>query len=133
MHVFLFEACGLAHFEREIAEVDRALQVTCGPRPGAPLVGSGSLFVLVKGFLLILGRLPSVDRPAIATVVPNVAGEFLLLDAGANVECKPHQLVQFAVMGSLYAESVMRVKRPKVGLMSVGAEESKGGPRVREQ
>ena len=52
---------------------------------------------------------------------------------GANVECKPHQLVQFAVMGSLYAESVLGVEHPRVGLMSVGEEETKGGPRVRER
>jgi glycerol-3-phosphate acyltransferase PlsX len=74
-----------------------------------------------------------VDRPALAALLPKVDGRTLVLDVGANVEAKPHQLVQFAVMGSFYAESVMGVNQPKVGLMSVGEEESKGGPRVREQ
>jgi glycerol-3-phosphate acyltransferase PlsX len=57
----------------------------------------------------------------------------LILDVGANMECKPHQLVQFAVMGSFYAEAVLGVGSPKVGLMSVGEEESKGGPQARER
>jgi glycerol-3-phosphate acyltransferase PlsX len=73
------------------------------------------------------------DRPALAAILPKLGGHTLVLDVGANVECKPRQLVQFAVMGSFYAESVLGVRRPKVGLMSVGEEESKGGPRVRQQ
>jgi glycerol-3-phosphate acyltransferase PlsX len=65
--------------------------------------------------------------------VPKNDGQTLVLDVGANVECKPHQLVQFAVMGSLYATAVLGVTSPRVGLMSVGAEENKGGPRARER
>jgi glycerol-3-phosphate acyltransferase PlsX len=74
-----------------------------------------------------------VDRPALAAVVPKKEGHTLVLDVGANMECKPHQLVQFAVMGSFYAESVLDVRSPKVGLMSVGEEENKGGPQARER
>jgi glycerol-3-phosphate acyltransferase PlsX len=80
-----------------------------------------------------LGMIAGVDRPALAAILPRSKGHTLVLDVGANVECKPQQLVQFAVMGSLYAELVLGVEHPKVGLMSVGEEETKGGPRVRER
>ncbi len=80
-----------------------------------------------------LGMIDGVDRPALAAILPRLDSHTLVLDVGANMECKPHQLVQFAVMGSFYAESVMGVKDPKVGLMSVGEEGNKGGPKVREQ
>lgn len=79
------------------------------------------------------GMIEGVDRPALAAVVPKNEGRTLVLDVGANMECKPHQLVQFAVMGSFYAESVLGVHTPRVGLMSVGEEDIKGGPRVRER
>jgi len=81
----------------------------------------------------ILGTIEGVDRPALAAILPKLAGHTLLLDVGANLECRPSHLVQFAVMGSYYAEEVLAVREPRVGLMSVGEEESKGGRRVREQ
>lgn len=90
---------------------------------------TGAAWVAAKA---ALGMIDGVDRPALAAVVPKNNGHTLVLDVGANVECKPHQLVQFAVMGSLYATAVLGVKSPKVGLMSVGEEESKGGPKARE-
>lgn len=73
-----------------------------------------------------LGRLPGVDRGAIATVIPTPESAFVLLDAGANIECKPLHLVQYAVMGSVYAREVLGVRNPRVGLMSIGREDSKG-------
>jgi len=73
-----------------------------------------------------LGRLPGVDRGAIATVIPTPESAFVLLDAGANIECKPINLVHYAVMGSVYAREVLGVGNPRVGLMSIGREESKG-------
>jgi glycerol-3-phosphate acyltransferase PlsX len=91
---------------------------------------TGAAWVAAKS---ALGMIDGVDRPALAAVVPKSEGHTLVLDVGANIECKPHQLVQFAVMGSFYAESVLGVRSPKVGLMSVGEEENKGGPRVRER
>lgn len=90
---------------------------------------TGAAWVAAKKHL---GMIEGVDRPALAVVLPRVKGRTLLLDVGANVVCKPHHLVQFAVMGSLYAEHVLGVEHPSVGLMSVGEEENKGGPRVRE-
>lgn len=91
---------------------------------------TGAAWVAAKS---TLGMIERVDRPALAAILPRREGHTLVLDVGANVECKPHQLVQFAVMGSFYAESVLGIDRPQVGLMSVGGEETKGGPRVREQ
>ena len=76
--------------------------------------------------------IPGIDRPALAAISPRRQGQTLLLDVGANVECTPQQLVSFAVMGSLYAQFVLGVENPSVGLMSVGAEEGKGGAKVRE-
>lgn len=80
-----------------------------------------------------LGMIEGVDRPALAVVLPRIDGRTLLLDVGANIVCRPEHLVQFAVMGSLYSRHVLGVKHPSVGLMSVGEESNKGGPRVREQ
>jgi glycerol-3-phosphate acyltransferase PlsX len=67
-----------------------------------------------------------IDRPAIATVLPTVSGHTVLLDAGANVDCKPSMLAQFGVMGSVYAQCLFSMTSPKVGLLSVGEEDTKG-------
>jgi glycerol-3-phosphate acyltransferase PlsX len=76
---------------------------------------------------MVLGMLAGVHRPALATIVPTVTGTpSLLLDVGANVDCDPDNLVQFAVMGSMYARSVLHIARPRVGLLSIGEEDSKG-------
>ena len=76
---------------------------------------------------MVLGALPGVDRPALAAVLPTSAGSpCVLLDVGANVDCRPQNLLQFAVMGELYARSVLKVRRPRVGLLSIGEEEGKG-------
>ena len=82
---------------------------------------------------MALGALPGVDRPALAIVVPTLSGSpCVLLDVGANVDCKPQNLEQFAVMGELYARSVLRIPRPRVGILSVGEEEGKGNDLTRE-
>lgn len=107
---------------RLVREGRAAAMVTAG--------NTGAAWVAAKSSL---GMIEGVDRPALAAILPRLKGQTLVLDVGANVECKPHQLMQFAVMGSFYAERVLKVTRPSVGLMSVGEEEEKGGPRVREQ
>jgi glycerol-3-phosphate acyltransferase PlsX len=81
---------------------------------------------------MTLGTLPEIDRPALTAVVPNIKGKTVLLDVGANATCKPRHLEEFAVMGSLYAEEVLKIKSPRVGLMSMGEEESKGTDLTRE-
>ena len=82
---------------------------------------------------MVLGALHGVDRPALAIVMPTLSGSpCVLLDAGANVDCKPYNLEQFAVMGELYSRSVLRIPRPRVGILSVGEEEGKGNDLTRE-
>jgi phosphate acyltransferase len=81
---------------------------------------------------IALGTLEEVDRPALAAVVPNVTGRTLLLDVGANANCKARNLEEFAVMGNVYARAVLRVSDPRIGLMSMGEEESKGNELTRE-
>jgi glycerol-3-phosphate acyltransferase PlsX len=73
-----------------------------------------------------VGRISGVDRGCIATVIPRYGSEFVLLDAGANVECKPLHLAQFAVMGNVYSREVLKYKKPRVGILSIGTEPSKG-------
>jgi glycerol-3-phosphate acyltransferase PlsX len=76
---------------------------------------------------MVLGMLAGVHRPALATIIPTVTGSpSLLLDVGANVDCDPDNLVQFAVMGHMYAQNVLRIAHPRVGLLSIGEEDSKG-------
>lgn len=88
--------------------------------------GAGMVTALFR-----LGRLRGVDRPAIAPVFPTAAGSCVVLDIGANPDCKPENLLQFAIMGSVYAEKVRGVKKPRVGLVSNGEEEGKGNELVR--
>ncbi|HEX8069824.1 MAG TPA: phosphate acyltransferase PlsX [Pyrinomonadaceae bacterium] len=111
-------------------------------RVGARLVAEG----LADGFVsagntgaamatakMVLGMLPGVDRPALAALVPTKAHKpVLLLDVGANSDCKPHHMAQFAVMGDAYARAVLGVARPSVGLMSIGEEEAKGSALTKE-
>lgn len=76
--------------------------------------------------------LEGIERPALATVMPNLTGETVLLDVGANVDCKPLHLLQFAVMGHVYATELLKVENPRVGLMSTGEEETKGNALTKE-
>jgi len=90
------------------------------------LVSAGNTGAVMASCLLGLGRLKGVLRPAIATFVPTEKGVCILLDVGANVNSRPTNLLQFAVMGSIYAQYVFDRENPKVGLLSVGEESSKG-------
>ncbi|GAB6157695.1 phosphate acyltransferase PlsX [Desulfotomaculum varum] len=90
------------------------------------VVSAGSTGAQMASSLFILGRIAGVDRPAISTLLPTANGVVALLDAGANVDCRPQHLQQFAVMGSLYAEKILGLINPKVGLINIGAEETKG-------
>jgi glycerol-3-phosphate acyltransferase PlsX len=80
----------------------------------------------------VLGALKGVDRPALALLVPGVEGQTLLLDVGANANCQPHNLVQFALMGKIFMEAVLGVPDPRIGLMSIGEEKGKGNDLVKE-
>ncbi len=98
----------------------------------AGLVSVGHSGATMVASLLNLKRLPGVMRPAIAVPLPTASGVTLLLDAGANAECKPWHLLQFAVMGSLYCQNIFGVEKPTVGILSIGEEESKGNDLVKE-
>lgn len=98
----------------------------------AACVSMGHSGATMAAALLVLGRLPGVDRPAILANIPNGDGFVGLLDAGANADCKPAWLQQFALMGSAYVASVWGKAAPKVGLMSIGEEPHKGNELVRE-
>ncbi|MCL6610883.1 MAG: phosphate acyltransferase PlsX [Peptococcaceae bacterium] len=89
-------------------------------------VSAGSTGAVMAAALLGLGRIKGIDRPAIASVLPSRKGGTVLLDAGANVDCKPKNLLQFGIMGYLYAEKILGIRNPRVGLLNVGEEESKG-------
>jgi glycerol-3-phosphate acyltransferase PlsX len=73
-----------------------------------------------------LGRVPGVDRGGIATVIPTPDNEFVLLDSGANIECRPIHLAHYAIMGSIYSREILGYKNPRVGILSIGTEENKG-------
>jgi glycerol-3-phosphate acyltransferase PlsX len=90
------------------------------------LVSLGNTGGIFAAATFKVGRVSGVDRGCIATVIPRQTNEFVLLDAGANVECKPLHLAQFAVMGSVYSREVLKRKNPRVGILSIGSEDSKG-------
>lgn len=93
---------------------------------GDAFVSAGSTGALVMGATFIVKRIKGIKRVAPSPVMPADKGSFVLVDAGANTECRPEMLVQFAVMGSAYMEKVMGVKDPRVGLLNIGSEETKG-------
>lgn len=90
------------------------------------LISAGSTGAAMASALLGLGRIKGIDRPAIVGVLPNEKGATVLLDVGANVDCKPHNLLQFAIMGYIYSNKILGVSNPRVGLLSNGEEETKG-------
>lgn len=98
----------------------------------AAVVSAGNTGAVVTSALLNLGRLPGIARPAIGALLPSSEHGVLMLDAGANAECKPSYLVQFAYMGSAYMRSMFGIARPRVGLLNIGEEENKGDDLARE-
>jgi glycerol-3-phosphate acyltransferase PlsX len=98
----------------------------------AALFSAGHTGASVVAALNAFGRIPGVDRPALATIIPTRRKPAILLDSGATVECRPQHLVQFAVMGAAYARVALDCVAPRVGLLSVGEEESKGNELTRE-
>lgn len=96
------------------------------------VVSAGNTGAVMAITLVVLGPLAGVERPAIAAALPTLAGHAILLDVGANVDCKPRHLVQFAIMGNVYARQVLGKARPRVGLLSIGEEETKGNELTKE-
>lgn len=99
----------------------------------AGFVTAGNTGAAMATAKMVLGTLPGVDRPALAAVFPTALGTAaVLLDVGANVDCSPENLAQFAIMGEIYSRSIFGLRRPRVGLLSIGEEEGKGNELTRE-
>ena len=111
------------------ATVKGMLAVRGGEADG--FVSAGSTGAVMAGGMLRLGRIPGIERPALAPLMPNGKGHFLLIDCGANVDCKPDYLVQFGLMGHAYMKGVMGMENPRVGLINIGAEAEKGNELVK--
>ncbi|MCX5726960.1 MAG: phosphate acyltransferase PlsX [Candidatus Saganbacteria bacterium] len=116
--------------EKADSSINVAVRLVKSKRADAVL-SAGNTGALMTAALFGLGRIKGVERPAIATVFPTGTSEILLLDMGANVDSRPKHLKQFAEMGSLYAEHIMHIKNPRVGLLNIGEEEEKGNELTR--
>ena len=125
------ESPGVALRRKPGASIRIAVREVSSRRAGA-VVSAGSTGATVMASYTELGLLPGVDRPALATPIPTRAGPAVLLDAGANAECRPSHLLQFAVMGSVFAQAALGIERPRVGLLSIGEEETKGNELTRD-
>ena len=137
----------IAHASEVITMEDKAVQAVRAKRDSSMRVGlrmvregqaagfvtAGNTGAAMATAKMVLGGIPGVDRPALAAVFPTAVGTVaILLDVGANVDCKPHNLEQFAIMGEIYFRSMFGTRRPRVGLLSIGEEESKGNELTRE-
>jgi glycerol-3-phosphate acyltransferase PlsX len=89
-------------------------------------LSAGNTGAVLSAATLILGRIPGVGRPTIGALVPTAQSPCLLVDAGANVDCRPHHLREFGIMGSIYVSAMLAIDRPRVGILSVGEEDTKG-------
>src|ERR1044071_5961838 len=97
------------------------------------VVSAGNTGAVMATVKMVVGTLPVVDRPALSTVLPTQKGKpTILLDVGANVDCKPLHLEQFAIMGDIYSHAIFGIRRPRVGLLSIGEEDSKGNELTKE-
>ena len=109
---------------KDSAVVRGMLAVRDGAADG--FVSAGSTGAVLAGGMFRLGRIEGIDRPALAPLLPNGKDFFLLIDCGANVDCKPEYLQQFAIMGDAYMRCVRGMQQPRVGLLNIGAESEKG-------
>jgi glycerol-3-phosphate acyltransferase PlsX len=96
------------------------------------VVSAGNTGAVMASAFFYLGRIPGIERPAVGTLIPYNAGRVFLIDAGANTECRPNHLVQFAEMGAVYSEKVVGVRNPRVALLNVGEESVKGNELAQE-
>jgi len=136
----------IVHASEQITMEDKAAQAVRAKRDSSIRVGlrlvregraagfvtAGNTGAAMAAAKMVLGVLPGVHRPALAAVFPNAVGTFsIMLDVGANVDCTPDNLQQFAVMGEIYFRSIFGTRRPRVGLLSIGEEETKGNELTR--
>ncbi len=123
---------GLLSFRKKKRSSIQACAELVHRKEADALVSMGNTGAVVYISKKVLGALEGVERPALALLVPNLNGLTLLIDVGANANCRPHDLVQFAIMGRIFMESALGLAAPRVGLMSIGEERSKGNDLVRE-
>ena len=116
--------------KKDSAIVKGMLAVRDGKADG--FVSAGSTGAVLAGGMFRLGRIDGIDRPALAPLMPNGKDFFLLIDCGANVDCKPEYLQQFAIMGDAYMRCVRHIGKPRVALLNIGAEAEKGNQLVKE-
>ena len=113
------------------SSIYKALQMVKNKEADA-VISAGSTGAFLAGATLVVGRIKGVSRPALAPIMPGKNGPFMIIDCGANAECKPNNLVQFAKMGEIYFENILNVKNPTVGLINIGSEEEKGNELTKE-
>jgi len=111
--------------KKKDCSIARAIELVHQGRADA-VVSPGNTGGIFAAATFKLGRIPGVDRGGIATIIPTPDNEFVLLDSGANIECKPIHLAHYAVMGSIYSREILGYKNPRVGILSIGTEENKG-------
>jgi len=111
--------------KKKDSSIARAAELVSEGKADA-LVSLGNTGGIFAAGTFKIGRIPGVERGCIATVIPRHESEFVLLDAGANIECKPLHLAQFAVMGNVYSREILKRKNPRVGILSIGTEDTKG-------
>jgi len=146
-HPFAPSQISIVHASEFITMDEKAVQAVRAKRDSSMRVGlrlvregqaaafitAGNTGAAMFAAKTTLGALPGVDRPALVAIIPTAIGTVsTLLDVGANVDCKPHNLEQFAMMGEIYFRSMFNVARPRVGLLSIGEEEGKGNELTRE-
>ncbi len=117
--------------KKKDSSIVKAMQLVKEGKSDA-FVSCGSTGAVLVGGQVLVGRIPGVERPPLAPLIPTVDGFALLIDCGANVDAKPSNLVQFAKMGSIYMKNIMGVENPRVGIVNIGAEEEKGNALVKE-
>ncbi|GBE01742.1 phosphate acyltransferase [bacterium BMS3Bbin06] len=129
--VTMDESISLAIRRKKDSSIRRGIEMVRDNGADA-FVSAGHSGVVMGTALLLLGTSEGVDRPAIAATMPTLKGRFVLIDAGANVDTGPENLVQFALMGNAYCKNVLAVHNPRVGLLSIGEEDIKGNELTKE-
>ena len=129
--VFSMEENATDALKRKDTSIYKAIELVKNGKAQA-VVSAGHSGASMSLATLRLGRLQNVLRPAIATLMPNITGTTLLLDVGANTDCKSENLFQFAIMGGVYAKEIMQIAKPRIALLSNGEEDCKGNELTKE-
>jgi glycerol-3-phosphate acyltransferase PlsX len=129
--VEMCEAPGVAFRKKKHSSIRVGLNLVAEGKASA-FVSAGNSGAVMAGALYVLRKIRGIDRPAITATIPTPSGPIVLIDAGANVGCKPAHLLQFGFMGDAYAKKILGISRPRIGLVSIGEEDSNGTDLTRE-